>query len=59
MAVGMDVSIYLFSNQTQYVGPIPKHVHAFGDITFEVGFAVSALLYAVLLRRKPVEAIRL
>jgi cytosine/uracil/thiamine/allantoin permease len=45
MAVGMAVSIALFSNQTKYVGPVPSHVKAFGDITFEVGFVVSAVLY--------------
>jgi NCS1 family nucleobase:cation symporter-1 len=50
MAVGMAVSIYLFSNQTEYVGPVPKAVPAFGDITFEVGFVVAAVLYVVLFR---------
>jgi NCS1 family nucleobase:cation symporter-1 len=33
------------------VGWVPKHHPAFGDITPLVGFAVSALLYAVLRRR--------
>jgi NCS1 family nucleobase:cation symporter-1 len=46
MAVGMAVSIPLFSNQTEYVGPIPKHHPAVGDLTFEVGFLISALVYA-------------
>jgi NCS1 nucleoside transporter family len=50
MAVGMAVSIWLFSNQSDYVGPVPRAVPAFGDITFEVGFLVSAVLYAVLFR---------
>jgi NCS1 family nucleobase:cation symporter-1 len=45
MAIGMVVSIYLFSNQTEYVGWVPKHYPAFGDISFEVGFVASALLY--------------
>jgi len=45
MAVGMAVSIYLFSNQTEYVGPVPSHIHAFGDSTFEVGFIIAAVLY--------------
>jgi NCS1 family nucleobase:cation symporter-1 len=48
MAVGMAVSIPLFSNQTKYVGYFPKHHGGFGDLTFEVGFVVSALVYAVL-----------
>jgi NCS1 nucleoside transporter family len=46
MAVGMGISIWLFSNQEKYVGPIPKHHPAFGDITFEVGFVLAAVLYA-------------
>ncbi|GAA2658938.1 cytosine permease [Paractinoplanes durhamensis] len=45
MAVGMVVSIWLFSNQSEYVGPVPSHWPSFGDFTFEVGFVVSALLY--------------
>jgi NCS1 family nucleobase:cation symporter-1 len=47
MAIGMIVSIWLFSNQSEYVGPVPKHWASFGDIAFEVGFVVSALLYAL------------
>jgi NCS1 family nucleobase:cation symporter-1 len=50
MAVGMVVSIWLFSNQTEYVGPVPSHFPSWGDSTFEVGFVVSALLYALLFR---------
>jgi len=48
MAVGMIVSIWLFSNQSKYVGPLPDRWPALGDITFEVGFVVAALLYAIL-----------
>ena len=48
MAVGMVVSIWLFSNQSEYVGPVPKHWPSFGDFTFEVGFLVAAALYVVL-----------
>ena len=51
MATGMVVSIWLFSNQTKYVGPIPKAHPGIGDITFLVGFVVAAVLYVVL--RKP------
>ena len=45
MLIGMAVSIPLFSNQTEFVGLIPKHNPGIGDLTFEVGFVVSALLY--------------
>ena len=48
MALGMVISIWLFSNQTKYIGVVPKHWPAFGDIAFEVGFVVSALTYVVL-----------
>jgi nucleobase:cation symporter-1, NCS1 family len=47
MAIAMGVSIWLFANQTDYVGLIPKPHPAFGDLTFEVGFALAAILYAV------------
>jgi NCS1 family nucleobase:cation symporter-1 len=50
MAVGIVLSVWLFSNQEQYVGIVPSHVPAFGDITFEAGFVVAALLYAALFR---------
>jgi nucleobase:cation symporter-1, NCS1 family len=53
MAVGMVVSIWLFSNQSDYVGLVPKHWASFGDIAFEVGFVVSALVYAVLFQFQP------
>jgi NCS1 family nucleobase:cation symporter-1 len=50
MAVGMVLSIWLFSNQSQYMGVVPGHNKAFGDITFEVGFLVAAVLYVILFR---------
>jgi nucleobase:cation symporter-1, NCS1 family len=50
MAISMAVSIWLFANQTDYVGVLPKHHPAFGDLTFEVGFVLAALLYAVFFR---------
>jgi NCS1 family nucleobase:cation symporter-1 len=50
MAIGMVLSIWLFSNQEQYVGPLPKRFHGLGDITFEVGFVVTAALYALYLQ---------
>ncbi|HEV7191916.1 MAG TPA: cytosine permease [Jatrophihabitantaceae bacterium] len=50
MALGMAVSIWLFSNQSKYLAPIPKHHPGIGDITFEVGFVISAVSYYVLFR---------
>ncbi|MFJ9901838.1 purine-cytosine permease family protein [Streptomyces sp. NPDC101152] len=52
LLIGVAVSVPLFSNQQDYVGYVPKHWPSFGDITPVVGFALSALLYAVLRRRK-------
>ncbi len=45
MLIGMGVSIPLFSNQTEFVGVIAKHNPSIGDLTFEVGFVLSAVLY--------------
>jgi hypothetical protein len=45
MIAGMGLSIWLFSNQTEYVGVVPSHVPAVGDLTFEVGFVVTAVIY--------------
>jgi NCS1 family nucleobase:cation symporter-1 len=53
MAVGMALSIWLFSNQSDYVGLVPKHWASFGDIAFEAGFVISALIYAVLFQFQP------
>ena len=50
MAIATAVSIYFFANQVKYVGVVPKHVSAFGDIAFEVGFVLAALLYALFFR---------
>jgi len=47
MAIAIGVSIWLFANQTDYVGVLPKHYPALGDLTFEVGFVLAALLYAL------------
>jgi nucleobase:cation symporter-1, NCS1 family len=46
MAISIGLSIWLFANQTDYVGLIPRHFPAVGDLTFEVGFVLAALLYA-------------
>jgi purine-cytosine permease-like protein len=47
MLTGMAISIPLFSNQTEYVGVIAKHNPGVGDLTFEVGFVLSAVFYAI------------
>ena len=47
MGVAMVVSIWLFSDQTKYLAPIPKAHPALGDLTFEVGFVLAAVLYAI------------
>ena len=44
------VSIWLFSNQTEVHRAVPKRHPNFGDLTFEVGFVIAAVLYAVLYR---------
>ena len=45
MAVGAGVSIWLFANQTEYLGLVPKHIGSAGDLTFEVGFVLTAVIY--------------
>src|SRR6201996_1595692 len=45
MLIGMAVSILLFSDQTEFVGFIARKHPGIGDLTFEVGFVLSALLY--------------
>jgi nucleobase:cation symporter-1, NCS1 family len=47
MLVGGGISIWLFSNQTKYVGLVPKHWDNAGDLTFEVGFVLTAVIYLV------------
>jgi NCS1 nucleoside transporter family len=50
MLVAIVVSIWLFSNQVQYTGPLPTRFPALGDIAFEVGFVLAAVLYYVFYR---------
>ena len=45
MLFGAGVSIWLFANQTEYVGVIPKHWGAAGDLTFEAGSLLTAVIY--------------
>ncbi|HWF40740.1 MAG TPA: cytosine permease [Acidothermaceae bacterium] len=47
MGIAMVVSVWLFSDQTKYLAPIPKAHPGIGDLTFEVGFILAALLYAI------------
>jgi NCS1 family nucleobase:cation symporter-1 len=50
MAIAMAVSIYFFANQEDYTGLVPKHFANAGDLAFEVGFVLAALLYALFFR---------
>ncbi|MGB6615565.1 MAG: cytosine permease, partial [Trebonia sp.] len=45
MGVGAGVSIWLFSNQTKYVGIVPSHFPSTGDLTFEAGFVLTTVIY--------------
>jgi NCS1 nucleoside transporter family len=48
MLVGMAVSILLFANQPpDYTGLVPNHVGSVGDLTFEVGFVITAAIYLI------------
>ncbi len=44
MLIGLVVSVWLFSNQANYVGPVPTANPSFGDSTFFVGFLLSRRL---------------
>jgi NCS1 family nucleobase:cation symporter-1 len=45
----MAVSIPLFANQyPRYIAYIPTHHPRVGDLTFEVGFVVAAVVYFLL-----------
>ena len=48
--VATVVSVWLFSDQTKYVGPIPTHFTNVGDLTPVVGFLMAAVIYAVLFK---------
>jgi hypothetical protein len=48
--VATGLSIWLFANQSDYTGVVPKHAPQVGDLTFEVGFVLAALLYALFFR---------
>jgi NCS1 nucleoside transporter family len=46
MLVAMVVSVWLFANQSLYVGLVPSTWPAFGDVAFFVGFLLAGALYA-------------
>ncbi|HTW21209.1 MAG TPA: cytosine permease [Mycobacteriales bacterium] len=49
MVVGMVVSIGLFANQPpRFTAYFPSHHPKIGDLTFEVGFVLTAVLYYIL-----------
>jgi len=45
MLLGGGIAIWLFSNQQKYVGLVPSHNSSFGDLAFEAGFLLTAVLY--------------
>jgi NCS1 family nucleobase:cation symporter-1 len=47
MAVGLVVSVWLFSNTALYIGVVATAHPEVGDITFLVGFLITAALYYV------------
>ena len=51
-AIGIVVSVLLFSNQVKFVGLIARAVPQLGDITFFVGFLIAGGAYLVLCRSK-------
>ena len=53
MVAATGLSIWLFAKQTDYTGVVPNAHPAFGDITFEVGFVLAALLYVLFFRWQP------
>jgi nucleobase:cation symporter-1, NCS1 family len=56
--VSLALSVWLFSNQTQYVGIVPKRVDWIGDVTFIVGFVLAFVSYAVYMRTRRVVDLR-
>ncbi|MDP9241076.1 MAG: cytosine permease [Actinomycetota bacterium] len=47
MLIAIAISVPLFANQERFKGWVPKHYPAFGDIAFEVGFVLAAVLYFI------------
>jgi NCS1 family nucleobase:cation symporter-1 len=51
-AIGLVVSVLLFSNQVKFTGYVVSAVPQLGDITFYVGFLIAAVAYLLLCRSK-------
>jgi cytosine/uracil/thiamine/allantoin permease len=51
-ALGLSLSVLLFSNQEKFVGFVARVVPKLGDITFFVGFVIAGAAYLVLCRKK-------
>ncbi|HEX6450391.1 MAG TPA: cytosine permease [Trebonia sp.] len=47
MLIGGGLSVWLFSNQTKYIGLVPTHVPSAGDLTPEAGFLLTAAIYLI------------
>jgi NCS1 family nucleobase:cation symporter-1 len=45
MAVGLVVSVWLFASNSLYVGYVAFNYPQYGDLTFIVGFVITAVLY--------------
>jgi NCS1 family nucleobase:cation symporter-1 len=50
LLVAAAVSIYLFSAQSLYTGPVALNVPQLGDLTFLVGFVLAVVIYFVLMK---------
>ncbi|HKE65402.1 MAG TPA: cytosine permease, partial [Micromonosporaceae bacterium] len=50
MAISIAVSIVLFSDQIKFQGFVARHATSLGDLAFEVGFVLAAVLYALFYR---------
>jgi hypothetical protein len=46
MAVGIVLSVWLFSNESSYTGLVPNAVPEVGDVTFLVAGGLYAALFA-------------
>jgi NCS1 nucleoside transporter family len=55
MLVAIVVSVYLFSNQAKYVGPLAEKYAWLGDSAFEAGFLIAGALYFVLFKLQRTE----
>ena len=52
LVISVALSIWLFANQTYYLGVVPKHDGNYGDLTFPVGFILAFAIYFVLGKKK-------